>query len=452
MDEAAILKVGRKPLADEIQKIVKSFSAPGSPADKTTLSKTLGYFHRLGLSIPSFFFPYIGNEKNDPLVKVLSIYTNGVNMVMGQVAEFYQDPELVKQYQDTAAIMLQIILGDEDVANRTQSLAPKDVKKEWTDAAKDVVDFELQLADILSSPQDASDPVNYMTPRTIEQLSTLTPSVDWALMLQETIPSGVNYTRPIIVFWVPQLTKIDALLQKTPSSTLQHYFSWLLIQNHADKLAGPYKQPLLDWNNVVWGDSLDIKVGSWETCISLVNTNLNHLVGHYFIRETFKGNSRKEVMATIDNIIATYEKNFNTTAWLDKTTRDGAIKKLRSIAFAIGYSTHDPDGASSKSLDTFYKTYPVTANDYFGNQFNYFAWSATLSYSQLLQPVNREDMYEHVSSEAASNSFWFNMINIPAGILQDPVFNLENPEYLNYGSAGVIAAHEMGVSSFEFFF
>lgn len=444
MDETAILKAGRKPLADEIKKVIALLPVSGSPPDKAVITKTLGHLNRLGLQIASIYSPTVIKDMADPSVNILTIYSNGLITDRGMIPEYYQDPEQLQRYTDTAAMMFQTILGDEDAANRAQPLTPKDVKKEWADAAKVVVDFELQLADIINSQSESPD--DYDSPRTIEQLSALTPSVDWSLLLKETLPAGVNYTRPVVVNSLPYLTGVDALLQKAAATTLQHYFSWVLIQNHADNLAGPYKQPWVAFNTVVRRSPAIAKVARWETCVALVNNNLNHLSGHYFIRETFKGNSRKEVMTIIDNISSAYGETFNTAAWLDKPSRDGAIKKLKGIVKAIGYSIHDPDDTSSKSLDAYYKNYPIAANDYFGNQLNYSVWLAAHSFALVNLPVNREEMFELVTRANGSNSPFYNLINIPAGILQDPVFNLENPEYVNYGSMGLIGSHELGVN------
>lgn len=448
MDEAAMLKAGRKPLADEVQKIAESLPASSFPADKINLSKTLGHINKLGFRILTFFSPYIAPDKQNPSIGAFFVGYEGLNLDMGRIPSYYQNHELLLQYRDVIATMFQVIMGEEDVANRTQPLNPKDIKKEWSNAAKELVDFELQLVEAYNYQPEIDDPSNYESPRTVEQMSALAPSVDWALMIQETLPADVNYTRPITVSYVPYLTKVDALLQNTPASTLQHYFSWLLIQNHVENLAEPYSQPWVAFKSIVAGPSKNVKVERSDTCIETVKYNLNHLVGHYFIRENFKGNSRKEVLSVINNIIFAYEKNFKETAWLDKATRDAAINKLNAIKYAIGYSTHDPDGSKSKSLDAFYRTYQIAANDYFGNQVHYSAWIATNNYAKINQPLNREEMFLQVTDVAAANAVNYNSFNLPAGILQDPFFNIENPEYMNYGSMGIVGSHEIGVSHF----
>ncbi|KAG0285291.1 hypothetical protein BGZ96_010437 [Linnemannia gamsii] len=264
-----------------------------------------------------------------------------------------------------------------------------------------------------------------------------------ALLLQETLPTGVNYTRPIVVLFVPYLIQLDAIFKKTPASTLQHYFSWILIQNYAENLAGPYKQPWLAFQSVLPEYFLTDKLERWESYVSIVNSNLDHLIGYYFIRETFKGNSRKEVMAMINNIISTYEENFKSTAWLDKVTRDAAIKKLKATTKVIGYSTHSPDD-TSKSVDTFYKGYSIAATDFFANQVQHSIWSSTYSFSQVNLPVDREGMNSLITVVNSNNHLGMSKINMPAGTLQNLFFHLGNPEYLNYANTGFIGGHEIG--------
>ncbi|KAF8931453.1 hypothetical protein BGZ47_011839 [Haplosporangium gracile] len=441
MDEASILKAGRKPLVDEVKNIIQSIPASASPVNKATLSKTLAQITKLGFRLSTFINLSVGSDPANPLVNVLAVYEDGLGL---GTSDDYQNTELVKLYQDTAAAMFQVIFGEEDVAKRMQPLAPKDIKKEWVDAAKEAVDFEIQLAGIATPRDDLWDPIKSNNPRTVEQLAALTPSIDWSVLIQETLPAGVKNSRPVAVSSVAYLTKLDTILQKTSAKTLQHYFSWLVIQNLANHLGKPYTQPLDAYNSVLSGVSADIKVERWKTCVSVVNRNLGQMVGHYFVEQTFKGNSRKEVMSIIENVLASYGKSFPTLKWLDKTTRDGAIKKLKAIVKSVGYSTDAPDVASSKALDEYFKGYTVAANDYFGNQFEYSVWSAMNTFRQLPLPVNRNSMGMVPATVNAYYSPSSNSINFPAGILQLPFFNIENPEYINYGSMGVVGGHEIG--------
>ncbi|KAG0365785.1 hypothetical protein BGX24_003969 [Mortierella sp. AD032] len=334
MDEAAILKAGRKPLADEIYKLMGLFHASESLLEKNMLSNCLGRHTRLGFAFPGFFKLSVRPDTMDPSTNILFIYETGLFL---DSAKDYQDVDKVQKYKGTVAAMFQSILGDEDVGSRAQPLTSAEIKQEWLETAKDVIDFDIQLAAIATLPSEPYDPVMSNHLYTFERLSSLTPSIDWSLLLQEALPTDVKYTRPRVVQFPSYLVRLDALLQKTSSKTIQHYFAWIIVQNLAPSA----------------GVSTQINTIRWNTCVTAVNTNLGQMVGHYFIQEIFKGNSRQEVMTIIDNILASYEKDFPTLYWLDMATRNEAIKKVKGIVQSIGYSTEDPDVTSPQSLEEY---------------------------------------------------------------------------------------------------
>ncbi|KAG0371442.1 hypothetical protein BGX24_001670 [Mortierella sp. AD032] len=441
MNEAAILKAGRKPLSHEVQKITQAFPTSDLRADKTVLSKILSQIANLGLGTSGLLSIYVGTNAADPRIKVLNINEDGLGL---SSSEDYQDKEMIELYRNTAAAMFQIILGDEDVGDKAQPLEFAAIEQEWSEAAKNVVDFEIQLAAIATPGADLYDPVKSVNTHTIEELAAMTPSIDWSLIIQEILPAGVKNTQPILVTSPSYLIKLDALLQNTTAKTLQQYFTWIVIQGLSSHIAEPYQQPLKALHSVQAGGSTGVTTERWKTCVATVNKNMGQLAGHYFVQETFKGNSRKEVMTIVDNILDSYGKNFPTLEWLDQTTRDGAIKKLKAIAQLVGYSTSSPDVASTESLEDYYKDFAVASDDYFGNQLRSLTWSAKGNFGLLPFPVDRNSMSMVPQIVNAYYSQTTNTINFPAGVLQPPFFHAENPEYINYGSMGAIGGHEIG--------
>ncbi|KAG9061825.1 hypothetical protein KI688_006976 [Linnemannia hyalina] len=443
MDEKAISKVGRKPLYDEIQKFIKSFPVSDSPVDKKTLSRTLGQIAQYGFLNPGFLSLKVSVDFNNPEANMLTISESGLGLASPNL---YRDEKTVEEYRVTVATMFQTVLGDEDVAKRGKPLTPKDIKKEWADAAKDAVDFEIQLAAIRTTFSDMLDPKNNRRLVTMEQLNAMTPSIDWSIFLQESFPSGLKYNGPIIASSMIFHNKLEGLLKKTASKNFQRYFTWVLIRSLSENLAQPYKQPKVNFDRFTNGISAAAPNDRWATCMTVTNTNLVHITGHYFVKAVFKDNSRQEALAIVDNIISSYEKNFPTLGWLDKTTRDGAVKKLKAIVKAIGYSTENPDEVSAKSLDDFYRGYDVAGKDYFGNQVRFMRWTTAKAFAALPLPVDRDAFGMSLTTVNGFYSASSNSIYIPAGILQTPVFHFENPEYVNYGGMGTIGGHEIGVS------
>ncbi|KAF9154691.1 hypothetical protein BG015_000219 [Linnemannia schmuckeri] len=441
MDEKAISKAGRKPLYDEVQKIIKLLPASNSPVDKKTLSKILGQIAQYGFLTPGFLNVKVTVDNNNPEANVLTITEDGLGLAS---ANLYKDEKQVKEYRETIAAMFQTVLGDEDVAKRTKPLTPKDIKKEWSDAAKDAVDFEIQLAAIKTTFKDQLDPKNNRGIRTVDQLNAMTPSIDWSFFLQEAFPPGLKYKGHITIGSVIFHTRLEGLLQVASSKSLQRYFTWVLIRSLSGNLAQPYKQPKVNFDNFTNGIYAAPQNDRWATCLTVTNTNLVHITGHYFVKTVFKDNSRQEALAIVDNIIFSYEKTFPTLSWLDEKTRDGAIKKLQGIVKAIGYSTENPDDVSAKSLDDFYKGYIVADKDYFGNQVRYMRWMTAKAFAALPLPVDRDAMEMSLTTVNGFYNPSFNSIYIPAGILQSPVFHTENPEYVNYGGMGTVGGHEIG--------
>ncbi|KAG0254630.1 hypothetical protein BGZ95_005975 [Linnemannia exigua] len=192
------------------------------------------------------------------------------------------------------------------------------------------------------------------------------------------------------------------------------------------------------------GVSMDAKIEPWKICVDIVNNNLDHMEGHYFVKETFKGNSHQEVMIIIDNILTNYEKDFHILDWLDKPTHDGAIEKLKKLVQSAGYSTETPNLNSSKSLDEYYKNYSVSASDHFSSQAQYSASTAARKYILLPLAFDRKVAKMGHSIPNAYYDQSLNSIYFMVGILRPPFFHVENPEYMNYGAFGGIAGHEIG--------
>ncbi|KAF9933261.1 hypothetical protein FBU30_006029 [Linnemannia zychae] len=438
IDESTILKTGRTPLVDQVQKIHEILPDNPSGVDKTALTKVLG--HTLKLGFPEFVIFYVGPGYLDPDINTLQMFENGLGL---PAKSLYQIPAIVELYQGVVAQMFQIILGDEDVANRTEPLTPKDIKQEWLDAAKDVVAFESELAAIGTEIVDQRDPLKSNNPRTIDELSAMVPSIDWNLLVQDAFPTGVDTNFSITVNSPKYVTDLGVILNNTTTTTLQRYFTWSAIRNLAKGLGEPYNQPLKALLSALNGVSATAKVDRWKTCVADVDSSLGEIAGHYFVKERFKGNSREDFMAVIDSLRATYLKVMPLYNWLDKSTLDGALTKLKAMEALVGYSTGSPDVSSTKSLQEYYKDYNVTRDDYFGNIIRNQIWSNAKYASFLGTPVDRKKMLTYPETVNAFYTPSGNQILFPAGILQSPYYQADNPEYVKYGFLGVIAAHEI---------
>lgn len=450
MDEDALVESSRQPLLDQLQVILASFppiatttttNGFDTPDNKVVLTKALAQLLKIGLA--GFVDIAVITDLEDPLVHTLNLKESGLGLPSNG---YYKDIKTMQIYEDTIAQMFQIVLGDEDVTAGGQSLTDKDVEQGWKDAAKDVVVFETQLATIGTEFVDRYDPIKANNPRTVAQLSDLVPSIDWTLFLAEILPQGVTNTRPIVVQSPKYLTQIQVILQTTTISTLRHYITWVAIKGLGPNLGLPYRRPLQFLNAFISGTSPDLQPIRWRECVTVVNTILGDMAGHFFIQEFFKGNSRQSVISIIGSLLHTYAQTFLTLPWLDEVTRAGAVQKIDAMQTLIGYTTEGPDVASSISLQSYYSNLAIFKSDHFGNQLRFAVWDKIQEKRQLNQSVNKKKMRDPPQTVDAFYDGQSNHVVFPAGLLQAPFFHVDNPEYLSYGAMGVAAGHEITVS------
>ncbi|KAF9118868.1 hypothetical protein BGX30_004243, partial [Mortierella sp. GBA39] len=334
MDESTILSTGRKPLLDQISSILSAFPSNSTGnvggGDKTVLAKTLAKLSSQGIS--GFVSLGVGPDPIDPLINSLSLSEGGLGL---PAREYYQDAETIKLYESTIGQMFQVVFGEEDVATRNQTLTDADVKQEWKDVAKAVVGFETQLAKIGTELVDLYDPIKSNNPRTVDQISAVTPSIDWTAFISGVLPTGVTNTRPIIVSSPEYLARLENLLNTTTPQTLRNYITWRIISNCAPNLGTPYRQPLHTLSATLSGVSPDTVTPRWKHCVSVINNNLGDMAGHYYIQTAFPGASRASTVSIINSILDSYKKTFPTLTWLDKPTLSGAMEKLKAIVKLI---------------------------------------------------------------------------------------------------------------------
>ncbi|GJJ72078.1 hypothetical protein EMPS_04435 [Entomortierella parvispora] len=468
MDQERLTQIGRSPLVDELQTVFNLFPVPDSSlktqnqgamadggdnqqgeseednfivstaaVDKTALTNTLAYLNKMGIdSLISFS---VSSDLENPSKRVLVLSEGGLGL---PAKDYYKDKDTLAIYEKTVRQMFSLIFGKEPPSDATSTAATED-EDNWSAVAKDVVDFETQLAGIGTDLQDFYDPIKTYNPTATDSIGSMTPSIDWPLFLKNTLPSSVPAPKQIVVNWPAYQTKLEDLLQKTSPRTLQNYFAWNVIQARATTLGPEYQQPLRNLNSALSGSNSAVIPDRWKHCVSVVDGSLGDMVGHYFIQEVFKGNSKAQVSDIIQSLLTAYGKVFPKLDWLDKKTEAGAMKKLKAIVALVGYSTAEPNVTDSKSVQDYYKDLKVDPADFYGNQWREGVWSNERSFLNLNKPVNKQVLGSPPQTVNAFYSPPDNQIYFPAGILQPPFFHTGNPEYVNYGALGVVAGHEI---------
>ncbi|KAG0302559.1 hypothetical protein BGZ98_007402 [Dissophora globulifera] len=391
----------------------------------------------------------VAADPKNPEENVLQMGESGLGLPSKQ---YYDEDKIVNVYQTTIEDMFRIVMGKDKVPEDaidilTDSPADGESYKKppvvWAEVAKNVVEFEKLLAAISSDQEDLDNSELTYNPRTLAEISELIPAIDWALVLEKLFGAGTQTPNPIIISMPEYLEKLNALIHDTPALTLQNYFAWRLIHRLSPYLGVEFRKPMLQLKAALQGVSADLVTPRWETCIDVVDTSLGAMAGHYFIERSFKGDSKERADDIINSLRSSFVKKLSQLEWLDHDTLRNATEKVDLLIQKIGYSVESPDVRSSEQLEAYYKDLEIEKADFFGNQIRSRTWSTRQTLQDLTKPV---DKAKWLMSPQTVNAYYnpsVNEIVFPAGILQQPFFHSDTPEYLNYGGIGVVAGHEL---------
>ncbi|KAF9212802.1 hypothetical protein BGZ59_006316 [Podila verticillata] len=380
----------------------------------------------------------VDSDPKNPDENVFKLGESGLGL---SSKEYYDEEKIVAIYQTTIEEMFTLILGKENNTAELKKGFGKPVV--WAEVAKNIVEFEKLLAVISNNPEDLDNSEFNYNPRTLAQITELIPAIDWSLALEKLLATGAKVPDPIVVSSPEYLVKLNALLKETPATTLQNYFAWKLIARLAVNLGVEFRKPMQRLKAALQGVSADLVTPRWDTCVDVVDQALGAMAGHYFIGQAFKGDSKEGADSIITSLRTSFVKGLGRLTWLDHETLVNATEKVEFLVQKVGFSTESPDVRSSEALEEYFKDLGIDKADFFGNQMRARTWNVQYMLNLLGKPV---DKARWLMSPQTVNAYYNptgNEIVFPAGILQQPFFHGDNPEYLNFGGVGVVAGHEL---------
>lgn len=173
-----------------------------------------------------------------------------------------------------------------------------------------------------------------------------------------------------------------------------------------------------------------------EAANEAVQTFLSEELGQLYVQRHFPAESKAEVEKMVQMMIDAFKARINRLEWMEKPTKQEAIKKLDSITVMIGYPDQwDFSCAQIKSI--------ADGGSYFTNVAASEADKWRKMVEGLEEPVNprRFPMAAFTVNAAASRNT--NTLIFPAGILQAPFYDKNASFEANLGAIGSTIAHEI---------
>lgn len=430
MNEAAIDAKGSKPIYDLLKEIKDIYPVNG--ADTRKLTQTLSYLAKR--EVGAMFEIAVDADPKDPTVNSLQLYQSGLTLPS---KVYYTQQDTVDTLYQTVLDTLNIIFKNGE--NDARSSA------EWM--ARSIVDFETKLANISHLPEYYQDPEATYNPMTLSELAKIAPNVDWGLYVNHLSPPNAPHPGKVVVTSPTFISQVSSqLLQDTSARTLQAYFIWQTIYTYADALGEDIRAPIHRLKSKLIGTNPKSSKPRWDICLDEVNESVGFLAGRYYVIDKFGGDAKKQADEFVKSIKQVFVDRLPELEWLDQPTREKAIEKVDKLIRKVGYPDKTPDVMSPVSLSGYYGELNLSHDDYFGNYLNARKFAVLEQWRQVGKTPDRSKWLMNPQEVNAYFNPSFNEIVFPAGILQNPFFGSNYPDYLNYGGIGVVVGHELTVS------
>ncbi|KAI8327601.1 hypothetical protein BC941DRAFT_497247 [Chlamydoabsidia padenii] len=393
------------------------------------------------------FSTFVGSDSKNPAVKVISIDQPGL---VAPSKEYYKDKAVMEKYRLGLVSLLESIVGKK-VNNKSiqESRRVKFAlltKAEIETSVKQFIEMETILAGLFMEEEVHSDAKVGYNPRSLAELQTAYPFVDWNKFFKQLIPNSIPMPSTVVVAAVPYFDGLSRWFKQSQDNNLdllKNYFMVRYIYGKSSRLdpqSGYHKYAIS--RGIFSG--VYTNPPRWRHCLSSTTETFGKILARYFVMVKFGGEGkRKRIYDFLTLIHHAWERRLKTLTWLDQPTLEMALDKISKITQLSSYGVGDPDTRSPSSLESHYRGLMVSSNIYFKNAERADLWCINKSWEELLKPLDKSKFDMDAMSVNAYYSPFENQIAVAAGIVSPPFYDDQVPDYLNFAGLGLVVGHEI---------
>ena len=165
-------------------------------------------------------------------------------------------------------------------------------------------------------------------------------------------------------------------------------------------------------------------------------------VGSMYAKEYFSSEMKKAAEYAAENIQKEFNLMLEELMWIDSKTKALVHKKLHDMKAHIAYPEEILD---RKLIGIIYEGLKLDSQSYFENILTLKKFMSDYKVKEFKQDTDKQSWKTHgmVTTVDAYYNPTDNSILIPAGILDGVLYQSDWPNYMNYGSLGMLAGHEI---------
>lgn len=295
--------------------------------------------------------------------------------------------------------------------------------------AKVVFDIETNLAKASMTNIQLRDPEAQYNKKSIQELTTLAPNVQFTTFLEAINIKGVNH---VIVAQPDFFAELNKDITAVSINDWKTYLRWSLINATAGRLSDDFINETFQFYGKKLSGTPALKP-RWKRALTGIDNSLGDALGQLFVAKYFTADSKRRVNEMIDNLVAAYRVRIDSRDWMSPETKKQAQTKLDKVIRKIGF----PD----KWKD--YSTLEIKSDSYVANFFRANTYEFKEMINRLGKPIDKQLWQLTAPTINAYYNPTINEIVFPAGIMQGVFFNPDADDAVNYGGMGAVIGHEL---------
>lgn len=299
-------------------------------------------------------------------------------------------------------------------------------------AASNILKLETRLAKASKTRIEMRDAEGRYNKFTTEELSSITPSIDWAVYLK----SIEADTDELIISTPKFMEELENILRTMPVSTWKEYLTWKVLDRAAPYLSHDFVKANFDFYGRELQGTEEMRA-RWKRVLSSAEYAAGEAIGKLYTEEYFPQEAKDKAMEMVDNILEAMGERIQNLDWMTDETKDKAMEKLSTFTVKIGF----PDDWKDYG-DLEVDGNPESAS-YIGNVLHAANFRFQQNLDKLGKPVDRSEWFMTPQTVNAYYNPTWNEIVFPAGILQPPFYNYKADAAVNYGGIGAVIGHEI---------
>jgi len=295
--------------------------------------------------------------------------------------------------------------------------------------SKTVMGFETRLAAASMPDIEQRNPSAVYHPLTLERAQALTPHLNWHGLLRSL---GHPEIASLNVAMPKFFQAVDRELARTPLADWKTYLRWQLIEAFAPYLSKAFVDEDFRMTAALTGaQELQVR---WLRVLHAEDEALGFAIGQLYVAERFPPAAKQAAVAMVSSIRDALKDDLQTLAWMTPASRQAALQKLDLMEMRVGYPDRWRD----------YSGLAIDRGPYVKNVLRANAFEVQRQLAKIGKPVDRSEWSMTPQSVNAYYDSSMNSLNVPAGILQPPFFDVSWPSAVNYGATGAtIVGHEL---------